>query len=88
MTRLLQICYSLNMRTKQRYKTRAELESTVIRIFRNDHAILRNLAETHGWSIGEVVSLILNAVGDDPILPDKVPAHQLQMAGFRSSIKN
>ena len=82
------MCYSLNMKTKERYKTRAELNSTVIRIFRNDHAYLQNLAETHGWSIGEVVSLILNSVGDNPILPDKVPSHQLQMAGFRSSIKN
>ena len=76
------------MRTKERYKTRAELDSTVIRIFQNDYRILRKLAETHGWSIGEVVSLIINSVGDAPILPDKVPAHQLQMAGFRSSIKN
>ncbi|MFC2070350.1 hypothetical protein ACFLTB_04170 [Chloroflexota bacterium] len=76
------------MKMVKRYKTKAELESTVIRIFRTDQELLRNLAETHGWSIGEAVSLILNSIGDDPILPDKVPAHQLQMAGFRSSFKN
>lgn len=72
----------------KKYKTRAELESTVIRIFRTDHDTLRTLAETHGWSIGEAVSLILNSIGEDLVLPDKVPAHQLQLAGFRSSFKN
>jgi hypothetical protein len=71
-----------------KYKTKAELESTVIRIFRSDHDTLRNLAETHGWSIGEAVSLILNSLGDELVLPDKIPAHQLQMAGFRSVFKN
>lgn len=72
----------------KRYKTRAELDSRVIRVFRTDQEVLRDLAETHGWSIGEAVSLILNSFGDSPTLPDKVPAHQLQMAGLRSSIKN
>lgn len=72
----------------KRYKTRAELDSRVIRVFRTDQEVLRDLAETHGWSIGEAVSLILNSFGDSPTLPDKVPAHQLQMAGLRSSLKN
>lgn len=72
----------------KRYKTRAELDSRVIRVFRTDQEVLRDLAETHGWSIGEAVSLILNSFGESPTLPDKVPAHQLQMAGLRSSIKN
>ena len=76
------------MKTKTRYKTRAELESTVIRIFQTDHDTLRELAETHGWSMGEAVSLILNSIGNELVLPDKVPAHQLQMAGFRSAFKN
>ncbi len=75
------------MMTK-RYKTRAELDSRVIRIFRTDQEVLRDLADTHGWSIGEAVSLILNSFGDSPTLPDKVPSHQLQMAGLRSSLKN
>ncbi len=72
----------------KRYKTRAELDSRVIRVFRTDQEMLQDLAETHGWSIGEAVSLILNSFGDSPTLPDKVPAHQLQMAGLRSSIRN
>lgn len=72
----------------RRYKTRAELESTVIRVFRDDQRALRDLALTHGWSIGEVVSLILGALGDNPVLPDKVPSHQLQMAGLRAQLEN
>ena len=70
----------------KRYKTRAELESTVIRIFRDDQQALQNLAYTHGWSIGEAVSLILGSLGDKLVLPDKVPSHQLQMAGLREQI--
>ena len=72
----------------KRYQTKAELDSRVIRVFRTDQEMLREMAETHGWSIGEAVSLILNSFGNSPTLPDKVPAHQLQMAGLRSTIKN
>ena len=79
LTRLLHICYSLNRKMVKRYKTKAELESTVIRINRNDYQVIRDLAENHGWSIGEVVSLLINSLGDEPRLPDRIPAHQLLM---------